>query len=535
MYTHASFYTRQRMFLLGAVIFAFGLFYSITHVVLGENKKQEGEETVTTETVSTYVLATSTVPVVVRGVVETTEHVVVRAQASGVVTQIYAREGARVGMGELLLSQALPVTDAKLRLSDAVSLRTETQENASLVTKETAVSIAERDLETARAQAILGVAHDIGNTQDAGVALIATLESAIETVSVTADFVSAHKHLFTKEGYDLYESVLYDTYGGLPTAFYGNVLQARRADVADIAEHLARITATETPEELETVTDKTLQTLRALRAVLQSAEDSVLGVSAQATETHKTAYLTVRSRVYEARTNLAVAHAEFTRAKQRVATGDVAREGDVFTNEALLERATQEHALAQTHAMQTADVSLREKGVLYAEQSLGIARAPFSASVARVFVKEGSYVTAGEAMLSLVGVGGREITHTRPVDVLMSVRVGDLFFVGDEAVGVVDRVSRYADGGAGVVIVALYDEHFAVGDVVAGVVHASGAGDVYAVPRTYTHFDDVGMYVKKKDGEMVRPIHVHDVGSVLYVRLQNMHGAELVPAFSVRL
>lgn len=479
---------------------------------------------------TTVFLATSTVPVMVSGVVEAAEQAVIYAQTAGVLEQLPAREGVIVERGAVLAVQATPVANAELALRMA---------ERDLSRLEQGLAVAMASGETQKAEVIAYSADEIARarlaahdqrTSEVIAVLTATLRQAALGAVAAISYVDTHRSLFTAAGLSEYESVVQSLYGRMPE-YFGNGIAAGRGEESLIAVY-EQLSKEEPVAAVDLIAVSTVvgAKLQALMGVLQTAEAEVFD-DLDAVEQAR--YLSIRADVIAALQTVLTAESTLQQVVDDVLEDVISQNQTVKVSavDESLARVRNEYAgrlQAQATVVDSAVV-----GVAEAAQSLGVATAPFSGRVGLVYGSVGEYVTPGTPLLLLIGSGAREMVVTVPASLLPSLAIGAPFTIADEVVGTVGRVSAVATGGSGTVVIVL-NESVAAGESLAGAVLVD-APEVYRVPRRYVFFDTKGPFITYADGSTARVHVVYDTGAELYVTASEVATQPLLPAVSISL
>ncbi len=493
-------------------------------------------DTLTKETKNKTYLSTSAIPVQVSGVVEAADQVVIYAETAGPITELITREGAIVKGGDLLGRQSTPVVSAQLELAAAERQLVNLQQSQGVLlaagAEQQAKTVAAAAAKTA---ALRSVAHD-NRVLEGKQSLINTLDSNLIVMTETVGFVNDNRSLFSGDGLEIYQEIISALYGKVPNHLKGGVAMPATDQAGILAEFSAAKTSVEV-DELQSIIKSVGQQLGSLEQLLALAEADIYErKSVYVTSDKKSEFEQYRRQVLGA-----VQVLEFQTATFQQIVDQVRAEAVGIASEAVVTDVGQELAAVQVGysaqiATQTDVVARAGESVALAQQSLGTITAPFDGLVSEVHVEVGEYVLPGTALFTLVGDGAREVEVTIPSYLLPAVAEGQPFLIDDKQVGHIDRFSKVADGGSGVVVVSLSGEQqFQVGISIKGSLLMEGAADVYSVSRSFLHFDTDGPYLQFESGQSSRIDIVYDAGGEVYVSVTLIDPTALVSANSISL
>src|SRR3989338_1857026 len=181
----------------------------------------------------------------------------------------------------------------------------------------------------------------------------------------------------------------------------------------------------------------------------------------------------------------------------------------------------------------TAEIESATSRLSSAELNVGLSEAPFAGVITEVYVENGQYVEAGQPLVKLSGSGAQEM-KVKLSGAARSMQVGDVFMVGSETVGVVDRVVPVLEAGSATAYIS-FTESQTVGEVVRGVLMVTAGAGFHTIGREYMYFDGTGPYVITRAGEKVHIKIIHDNGNELVIEGERELNEDLVPAFGIRL
>lgn len=483
-------------------------------------------------------LSTTTIPVLVSGVVSATDSTIIYSQTAGVVTDLLTREGSKVTSGSLLVRQSTPVFDAERQLVVAQSNLANLQQGAAVAVREGGVETA--GLRTYSASEIanlrdIGTNNRVNETSDS---LMTSAQSSVLTAIEAINYINNNRSLFSAEGLRLYDEVVSDLYGRIPNYFRGGITRPVKS-TEDILALLKDIQSGQnlSPLALPEVSVLMNVQLEALSYLFSTAESDIFDrESSFVTSDIQNEYLIKRSSVLASANLLQVAQAKW----QQVIDGALEEKVSLGTNVAVTEvdqhLAESQAEYARQIALQSSSVGRASEAVVSAQQSLGQLKAPFAGVVSRVHVEKGEYVIPGTPLLTLVGSGARELEVSVPAYLLRDISVGQTFIIGGAVVGFVERFSSVSEGGSGSVIISLSTEVvIPVGSSIMGSLIIETSESVYSVPRAFVHFASDGPYLQYESGKQSPITIVYDTGSTLFLKVSELNDLPLVPANSISL
>jgi multidrug resistance efflux pump len=518
-----------------------GIAVAIASYGLFSGKQSEAEMITSTNASSVAVpqqLVEGTIPLQVSGVVRAADQTTIYAQTAGTVVGMPAREGASVSAGQVLVEQSTPIADAQSALAAAErSLSNVQQSQAVAVSQQTALQTGLRAYSAREVATLRSVAGD--SRIEAGTeGLVTVLESGVLTLIESINYVQRNRPLFSAEGMRLYDQVTTELYGQVPNHFRGGVLrpQAPSEEIIALVEEVKN-NPDVTVSELQILTTVIEKQLEALANIFATGEDEVFDRrSVYGTDEVQGEYLARRSALLGAQQTLQSTTARLTAIVDGVLE-DAAIQ-DVNTQVTAFDREIAELQASFTAAIEAqADaVAAAAQGVVFAQRSLGRPTAPFAGVVSRVHVDVGEYVMPGTPLLTLVGLGARELVVTVPAYLLTDVEVGQEFVVGEKTVGYVSRFSTVAEGGSGEVVITLTTtEPIMAGSSLTGQLRVSAKAGIYQVPRTYVHFDADGPYIRYENGNRSAVVVTYDSGRDLFIQVAEVEDSPLQPALSIKL
>ncbi len=530
------FYTSTQVKMVVALVTGIAVVLGGSHFLAASEPAQQND-VIATSAVSKVYLSTSTVPVRVSGVVTAANSAIIYAQAAGVITELPAREGARITSGQLLARQATPVADAHVALATAERELMVTQQTQSREVAAGQASQAETRSYSAAEIATLRTVGNSNRTTEVSNSLLTAVEQGFLSSIEAVQFVNENRPLFSAEGLDLYDEVVADLYGRIPNYFLGPVLNAESTseNIQQLIKEMRNASAADSEKLVLLGTLATAQ-LSTLHQLFTTGESDVFDRgSTSVADSERAEYLTQRRSVLAAEQSLLGVLAQFQQVTDEVFEDGVGQQTNVSVTAIDSELAALQARYAALIATQSEGVARAGERVAVAEQSLGSVRAPFMGTVAKILADVGEYALPGTPLLRLVGTGARELEVSIPVSMLPSVQVGQEFRINDQAVGFVARVSEVSEGGSGKVIVALTGETLPI-------IGTSLFGDlmttfdsVFAVPRSHVFFDTDGPYITYEEGGSSRVAVVYDTGAVLYVTVSQIKNAPLQAATSITL
>lgn len=464
----------------------------------------------------------STFGYAVSGVIESSDSITVRAQTAGVVTALSHREGSEVNVGDVLLTQEVPLLDSRIALTQSTNELTALSQNAALITH-TGESESARVLQGAKLENLMLTKEGATSSSENSTSLLATqVYGAVAVLVSVLDFIDLHESYFTRESLKEFRETVGVLYGESQT-FFNGPLQYRLESHDDILTLLDVLTKdTMYPDTAQLIVVATLVDgeLNAVRNVLVDGESDFFDAKVVKEEsTLYGAYLGHRERIVEAQATL---RSRIGSVRDSLVTNEqsiLSAETQSTLQEIEYATAAQKAENAAQSAQQSNRVSNAALDVLYAEGSLGMPRAPFSGVIGEVFVNEGEYVVPGTALMTLVGVGAKELRVTVPATMLPYLEEGAAFTSDSIVLGHVTRFAPVLTSGVVTVFIALTDADFVPGDILRGEIQCKLAvSEVIALPRAYLSFDSTGAYVRTLSGARVRVVIMHDTGTTLLVK-----------------
>lgn len=471
---------------------------------------------------NTYTLQnTKLLPVPASGVVEATNHTVVRAKTAGEITDIFAREGAVVVAGQLLARLDTPVVDSTYALSLAQADFSRIQSEATVSSKNTVATNQSVVAFSAHDIALLRETGNQSGVEESSKQLATTLEAAVLNLSATADFVDQNRYLFSKSGMETYRQLVTDLYGRQPNYLTGSILYG----VTNSENLLKRLKENKASsqynaEEMQALAVLVDGQLNALTELLATGERTVFDKQAvDSADAVYTEYLVKREAALTAQTSVQSAIAGL-RSTITATSEDALNQGkSVVITEADAKEAKRQADFAVVLAGANAMVSNASLGVVSAQIGLGQARAPFSGTVSKVEANVGEYVQPGSPILTLVGTAGKELTVTVPATFVNHLEVGQEFVRNDKVIGYVSRFSTMAERGSVQVVIEVVSDEVAIGDSITGdILLSEGATDVVSLPRGYVHFTSTGAVVITDSDKRIPVTIAYDYGETVFVR-----------------
>lgn len=483
-------------------------------------------------------LSTSTIPVLVSGVVESADSVTVYAEIAGVVTNLPIKEGHSATVGAVISQQKTTVADAQVFLADAQQGLSYLQQAGAVTESELYKAQATERAYSASDIARLRASSNDNRLSETKSTLLKTLEQESLTAISLVDYVNNHRFIFSAEGLKIYDETVSNIYGSVPKYFTSGKQSSLKSST-DILLVLKELKSNPETSVLDIqILAQTLENqLNNLAYLFTTAEADVFNRKYDYITTDlKTEYLAKRNEVLQAEKNLQT----FKASTQQVA--------DQVLEEAITQKTTvkvtkldEEIAFTQTEytkklAEQSAVVAGATKRVAQAQQSLGEIRAPFTGVITKLFTDVGEFITPGSPLMKIVGAGAQELRVTVPSYLLSQVKVGQPLVVEDKVVGFVDRFSEVSEGGSGEVIVSLLNEAgFKVGNSILGHLKLSEANDLYKVPRAYVHFSTNGPYLVYEDGSSSSLEIIYDTGNEFFIKPAISKTEPLLPASELTL
>lgn len=526
--------TRGHIGGLAAIIVAVLVYFFVTHV-----KEDEAEPVTTIEDATTVVLSTSSIPVLVSGVIEATDRAIIAAEAAGVIERLYVKEGSVVSKGTPIASQATPVADATAALRQAEAGLTDAEQTANVDVARSVEEQAAVAALSAQEIAQLNTLSTDARVAEAAVGMLVVAEANVSVILDALQFVSEHRTLFDDNAFPAFREVVSDLYGSIPDHFQGGVRKTVRSE-SDLRAFVEELAA---QEVLSAVDVQNLYGIletenAALLKIYGAGEADIL--DRQLIEPSSTVYkeyFTQRAAISAARADLVAQNAALQTAIDTAAATKVDHNTTVTVSD--LERAAAERQAAFSAAIGSAagKVASAAISVAAAQRSLGDVQAPFAGVVVKRFKEVGEYANPGEPLVELKGVAGSEVIVSVPLILAPSLEKGQGFIVNGEVAGVVDRFSPVASGNVVSVVVMLTSDVYATGSTISGTLMLSGNETVFAVPRSYVQFGSGGAFVEEKEtGDIYAVSIAYDAGEQLYVTLHDgTPKRALRPAYSIAL
>lgn len=488
---------------------------------------------------TSVVLASSTLPLRVSGLVKAADAAVVSAKTAGVIDSLLVTEGTAVQSGTLLFTQATPVADAQRVLREAEISLTSAEQGAAVATALSGVKKAAVNAYSAEEIALLTELSTDNRVAEATAGLLATEKASVTVLLDVLQFVEANRSLFDAASLASHEAIVAELYGSVPKQFQSGVANAANSE----AELLPVLEALATAEVVSVVDVQNVGALidaelQSLLVVYAGGEREVLDKQVTTPSgTIYTQYFARRESLHDAQENLISARATLQSAIDAAHSALMSSGTNVAVS-------TIDEQFARTQAQFSAaieaaagTVARAAVGVVAAEQSLGQVRAPFAGVVTKRFKEIGEYAAPGEPVLKVVGVGGKEVAVTVPAVLAQSVTTGLPFTVAGETVGVVDRFSPFSEGGAVTVVIALNAGSDLIVDTsVVGTIALTTTDQLFAVPRAYVQFASSGAFIRtNKDETRYTATVVYDAGELLFISTDAPTGEPLQAAYSIAL
>jgi multidrug efflux pump subunit AcrA (membrane-fusion protein) len=496
--------------------------------------EQKASRDTASEATAVYV-STSTIPVSVSGMVVAKDEMVVRAQVAGELTSLVAREGQRVTAGEVLARQSVPVREAEITLAQARGDLSALEQ--SLATEQAQLSQGQAEAIAYSAQQIAELRSDAGlaRTEEAELATLTSVESALLTAVSASDFVNSNRTLFTREGLDAYDQVLADLYGNVPNYFQRFFLPSR-TNSENLLEIFTEFRDSDDVSvvELQNLASSVATQLETISTLFATAERDVFDQEDR-TEELASAYIAERQAVIQEISGLQNAMAQLQLSIDSALQDIENQQLNVIVTADDLEVARVQARYAELINNQSTVVTSATEGVAAASVSLGVMNAPFAGVITEVMVERGAVVMPGEPVMRMVGDTMREVEVVVPASLVSQLREGNEFMVDGEIVGFVDRFSPYAVGGGALVVVSIMNDEYQIGETITGQIILSPDSELYRVPRSYVHFDNDGAFVQYQDEGRSRASIVYDAGDYYIIEVQTVSQLPLVQLNNVSL
>lgn len=484
-------------------------------------------------------LSTSTIPLRVSGIVEATNSALISAETNGVISGLFVTEGSVVGAGMLLASQSTPVEDATMVLRQAEADLSGVERSASVDAAENALLQADVVAYSAEEIAALSALTSDNRVADAATGMLVAAESNVTALLDALQFINENKPLFDADTFPVYEAVIADLYGSIPKQFQAPVQRSLRSE-ADLLAFVRELAA---GGQVSVIDTQNLYTLLETQnaALLQMYSGGERDVLDRARVTPNSPlyeeYFAQRTAVIAARKALVTQNAAFSEAIDQAATAAANQDQSVSVSELDAALAKRQAAFSKEIRVAANRVATAASGVAAAQRSLGEVRAPFAGVVAQRLIEVGEYAAAGTPIIQLEGVAGREVEVHIPLVFVSSLKIGDSFVVDGTTVGIVDRFSPVSSGNIVTATVLLSEGSASIGGTISGELMLESVGEVFAVPRSYVHFDTNGAFVMETDpGKPYRASVVYDTGAVLYLTMEEeIPAGPLKPAYSIAL
>lgn len=485
------------------------------------------------------VVSTSTIPLVVHGVVESTDRAVVAAETAGVIERLHVQEGSQVQAGALLVSQTAPVAEATYSLRKAELELTNAQQKAQIDLADKTHAKASVVAHAAEEVAYLQRADTDNRVREAANGLLRTAEANLTVLLDAVQFVNDHKSLFESEAFPLYREVVASLYGSIPVYFQGSVAKTVHSDV-DLISYLKSQAAAEEVSvvEMQNIYNILKTQNVALLEVYSYGEREVLDrMQVSSASVVYEEYFAQRTVLHQTQTALESSNAALTAALDAAATRLVTEGQSVQVSTIDEDSSKQQSVISKEIAAAAAQVGEASRKVSAAQLSLVEVRAPFNGVVTKHFLEEGEFAHAGTPLLQLAGVNGAEVRVQVPLMFADQIKLGQAFVVDGETVGALDRFSTVSDGNVISAVIVLTQDVASVGSTIKGRLLLSGEGNIFTLPRPYVHFETDGAFVVVMESGEKYPVSiVYDIGSELYISANTeIPRVPLRPAYSVVL
>jgi hypothetical protein len=335
----------------------------------------------------------------------------------------------------------------------------------------------------------------------------------------------------------LYRQSVNSFYGRTPNYLTTGLLYPRTND----GSIFTQIENLQDESNLESETQVTLSAISELNQILQifseSERDFLERDILSRDDARYVSYTNYRSQVSELKSALESSLDNLSKLRDFAGTNSLTLESTARQSEFSFDEAVTQTRISDEIYNNTNALTVVNRGVLLAQVSLGISRAPFEGVVSEVLVEEGEYVMPGTPLFKYVGTGAQEIKVKIPEALLGSVKVGNDFVVKGEVFGRVSRVVGMVEAGAVSVFVDL-QKPIINGVTLSGEISLSYSGEenqLITIERSYLLFSTTGPYVMTKSDEKIMVEVINDGGSVLVVRLEKKVNEKLKAATGIRL
>lgn len=502
------------------------------------NSVSEIVQVVEEEKLEDYFLSTSTLPVFVSGVIESTDRAIIYAQTAGTVEKLLVSEGTVVPADSLLLKQSTPAQNANTQLlAEQVEL-TRLQQAVGIETTSNFSNQAVVRAYDAKEISTIRKASNDNRLKEAKSDLLTTLDTNLLTAINAINFTNTHRSIYSAEGLRLYEQLVVDLYGQAPNYFQGGIMNNKKSpdDLVAVLNHLKKDEGVSVidVQNLAVLVQTQLENLSYL---FSTAEADIFDrKSTVVIDELRNEYLTLRTDILKSLKSSQVSEQNLQSTIDNILTDSLGKNTNIKLTEFDKKSAANQATLAKLIAEQAVSVAQAGRGVAVAQQALGSLKSPFAGVVDKVQVKAGEYVLPGTPLLSLAGTGGYELTVNVPVVLLSQIAVGQPFVQKGETIGYVDRFSPIVQGGSAAVIISLLDNPaLFAGSSLAGEIIGVARDDIYAIKRSYVHFDNQGAYVLYQDNSLSRVNIIYDTGQLLFVGVARVDSKPLIPSVSFNL
>ena len=467
----------------------------------------------------------------VAGLVEAGESVTLFAKRSGFVKQVAVKEGDAIEAGATLVLAVDPVTNSRLAVQDEAGVVNRLKATSAFIGAKQQQSVSTVGYEQSVALFGLTNAASGARTDAALKQLVATLTQVEAVVPQALRFVQDNKPLFTVESMNLYTEVV--------EAFYKQEPSYLRIGVTSSGDDTALLTQlaeakNASPAEMLLVAEAVQTELGTIIDLYARSESEFFDRDQL---TSDSAELATYSEFRASLSELSVGLVASIDGVSALSSGQDINEVNSTSSVALASiskdaTASLSDITAEIESA-TSRLSSAELNVLATELNLGLSEAPFAGVITEVYVENGQYVEAGQPLVKLSGSGAQEM-KVKLSGAARSMQVGDVFMVGSETVGVVDRVVPVLEAGSATAYIS-FTESQTVGEVVRGVLMVTAGAGFHTIGREYMYFDGTGPYVITRAGEKVHIKIIHDNGNELVIEGERELNEDLVPAFGIRL
>lgn len=507
--------------------------------LLGQTNEQivEANEDRLIKNNSAVTLETAALPLKVSGIVKASDRAIVSAKTSGVVTDLYFKEGSYVAAGQVLARQHTPVLDAQIALRNAETSLTSVEQAAAVDRAEAASNKAIVVSLSAKEMADLSAVSSDHRVSEATAGLIVTTQSSVNVLLEALQFVDTNRGLFRGEDLKNYNELVNKIYGSMPKHFQGGVMYSVESseDVLDLLNTLKEQDTVDTLTALNlgVLIDADLQ---ALGDIFSGAEADVLDESRVATDSSTyEQYFAYRTAIVEALGGLTTSVATVQGAADSALSNATTQERTVAVSDIDAESAVSQATFSEAIAQSAKEVRVLATDVAIAEQQLGVVTSPFAGVVVKRFKEQGEYAVPGEPLLQLSGTGGAEVAVSVPVEFVALLESGQEFVVNGNTVGVVDRYSSVSEGNSVIVVLALSEQVVNMGQSITGEIMLEPKENIYQLSRSYIHFSSNGAYVLDEQGKEYEIDIIYDAGDIVYLKVSSLPDVALKPAYSIFL